>query len=183
MLTQKHENPMSIRSKNALSQTLLKLMMYKPFEDISISDITARAGLSRQTFYTNFQKKEDILIYLLHGLFQRYLDKLTAARPVPENLMIDYFLFLGDSRDFLSLLFRQDLGRLFQDCNRAFFIEDAELLDDLFTCESWQLPYIKASLAGVTYELLYMWITRDQGLSVYVLSSMTRNILKGAIFA
>ncbi len=182
MLTQKHENPMSVRSKNALSQALLKLMMYKPFNEIAISDVTGRAGLSRQTFYTNFQKKDDILVYLLHGLFQRYLDKLTAARPVPENLLIDYFLFWGDSRDFLSLLFRQDLGYLFQNCNRAFFIEDTDVLNDLFTCEPWQLPYIKASLAGVTYELLYMWITRDQGLTVDVLSGLTRNLLGGKLF-
>lgn len=183
MLTDKRENPMAIRSKNALSQTLLKLMMYKPFSQIAITDITARAGLSRQTFYTNFQRKEDILIYLLHGLFRRYLDKITAACPVPENLMIDYFLFWGDSRDFLSLLFSQDLGYLFQDCNRAFFVEDTAVLDPLFHCEPWQLPYIKASLAGVTYELLTMWITRDQGLPVDALTGLTRNLLNGALFA
>lgn len=183
MLTDKRENPMSVRSKNALSQTLLKLMLYKPFDDIAITDITARAGLSRQTFYTNFERKEDILVYLIHGLFRRYLDKLAAARPVPDNLMIDYFLYWGESRDFLSLLFRQNMGRLFQDCNRAFFVEDTGILDDLFHCESWQLPYIKASLAGITYELLYMWITRDQGLSVDTLTGLTRNLLNGALFA
>lgn len=182
MLTAKKENPMAIRSKNALSQTLLKLMMYKPFEEIAITDITARAGLSRQTFYTNFERKEDILVYLLHGLYRRYLDKITAARPVPDNLLIDYFLFWGDSRDFLSLLFRQNMGYLFQDANRAFFIEDTDILNDLFHCESWQLPYIKASLAGITYELLYMWITRDQGLSVDTLTALTRNLLHGALF-
>lgn len=183
MLTQKRENPMAVRSKNALSQVLLKLMMYKPFAEITISDLTSRAGLSRQTFYTNFQRKEDILVYLLHGLYQRYLDKITAARPVPDNLLIDYFIFWGDSRDFLSLLFRQNMGYLFQDANRAFFVEDTGILDDMFKCEPWQLPYIKASLAGITYELLNMWITRDQGLSVDTLTGLTRNLLRGALFA
>ena len=91
MLETRYENPMAIRSKNALSEALLKLMMYKPFRDVTVSDITGRAGLSRQTFYTNFQKKEDILIYLIQGLFRRYLDKITQVRPVPENLLIDYF--------------------------------------------------------------------------------------------
>ncbi len=182
MLTQKRENPMSVRSKNALAEMLLKLMMYKPFGEISISDITGRAGLSRQTFYTNFQKKEDILVYLLHGLFQRYLDRLLAARPAAEELLIDYFIFWGDSRDFLSLLFRQNMGYIFQDCNRAFFIEDTDGLNAIFTCEDWQLPYIKASIAGVTYELLYMWITRDRGLTVDVLTGLARNLLAGKMF-
>ncbi len=183
MLERKYENPMAIRSKNALSETLLKLMMYKPFKEITISDITERAGLSRQTFYTNFQKKEDILVYLLHGLFRRYLDKITRVRPVPENLLIDYFLFWGDSRDFLTLLYKQDMGYLFQECNRAFFLEDTDMLNDMFTCEEWQLPYIKASIAGVTHELLFMWLTRDQGLSVDRLGTMTRNLLDGRLFA
>lgn len=183
MLEKKYENPMAIRSKNALSETLLKLMMYRPFKEITVSDLTERAGLSRQTFYTNFQRKEDILIYLLHGLFQRYQDKIAAVRPVPENLLIDYFLFWGDSREFLTLLFKQDMGYLFQDCNRSFFIEDTDILDDLFTCEPWQLPYIKAAIAGITYELLTMWLTQDQGLTVERLSHLTRNLLGGKLFA
>jgi len=183
MLKNKRENPMAIRSKNALSSALLKLMINKDFKDISISDITERAGLSRQTFYTNFEKKEDILLYLLHGLFSRYHERLARSTPVPENLLIDYFIFWGDSRDFLTLLFKQKMGYLFQDCNRAFFIEDTAILDDIFTAEDWQLPYIKAGLAGISYELLYIWITEDQGLSVDVLNSMTTNLLGGKIFA
>ena len=183
MLVQKRENPSSIRSKNALAEALLKLMLYKPYGDITVSNLTERARLSRQAFYTNFQKKDDVIIYLLHGLYRRYLDKLEETVPAAEQLLIDYFIFWGDSRDFLSLLFRQDLGYIFQNCNRAFFIEDTQILDDLFTCEDWQMPYVKAALAGVTYELLYMWLTKDQGLSVDVLSAMTRNLLGGTMFA
>ena len=183
MLTQKRENPMAVRSKNALASSLLELMMRRHYSDISISDITEYAGLSRQTFYTNFQKKDDILIYLIRRLFQKYHNMLTASKPVPENLIIDYFIFWGDSKDFLALLFKHDLGYIFQNCNRAFFVDDTDSLNDLFTAEDWQLPYIKASLAGVTYELLLMWITREQGLSVDVLNAITINLLGGKMFA
>ena len=37
------ENPMSIRSKNALGTALLKLMISRELEDISIQDITKKA--------------------------------------------------------------------------------------------------------------------------------------------
>ena len=182
MLTDKRENPMAIRSKNALSSALLKLMLAKELSDISISDITSKAGLSRQTFYTNFSCKEDILRYLLMGLFSRYHERLTQSKPEPDNLIIDYFIFWGDSRDFLSLLFRQNLGYLFQDMNRSFFLEDTDCINDLFTSEEWQLPYVKVSIAGITYELLLIWITKEQGLPVSVLSSMTSMLLGGKIF-
>ena len=182
MLTQKRENPMAVRSKNALASSLLELMMRRHYSDISISDITEYAGLSRQTFYTNFQKKDDILIYLIRRLFQKYHNMLTASKPVPENLIIDYFIFWGDSKDFLALLFKHDLGYIFQNCNRAFFVDDTDCLNTLFTAEEWQLPYIKASLAGVTYELLFMWITKDQGLPVGILNAITLNLLGGKLF-
>ena len=97
--------------------------------------------------------------------------------------MIDYFIFWGDSRDFLTLLFKHNLGYLFQEANRSFFVDDTDVLNPIFTAESWQLPYIKASLAGITYELLMIWITKDQGLSVDVLTQMTLNLLGGKIFA
>lgn len=183
MLASKKENPMSIRSKNALSSALLKLMLNRDLNDISVSDITERAGLSRQTFYTNFEKKEDILVYLLHGLFSRYHERLTRSKPVAENLIIDYFIFWGDSRDFLSLLFRRKLGYLFQECNRSFFLEDTDCINDLFSADDWQIPYVKASIAGITYELLLIWITQEQGLPVSILSSMTEKLLGGKIFA
>ena len=97
--TKKRENPMSVRSKSALSQALLSLMLQKDFDYISIQEITNRAGLSRQTFYTNFEKKEDILNYLLSCLFDKYLKQLEAQKITPEYFMIDYLAFWDDSRD------------------------------------------------------------------------------------
>ena len=90
---------MSIRSKNALAEALLALMLREAFDDISISDITDKAFLSRQTFYTNFSKKEDILEYLLDGLFARYQAQLQQGRCEPDNFIVDYFIFWNNSRE------------------------------------------------------------------------------------
>jgi len=178
----KRENPMSVRSKTALSQSLLSLMMKKDFDSISISDITAKSGLSRQTFYTNFNKKEDILVYMIAGLFQRYKTTVAEAKELPSNFIIDYFLFWDKNKDFLSLLFSQNLGYLFQDQNRSFFIEDTEEVDELFDVEAWQYPYIKASIAGFTYELLQLWIKDSLGLGIDVLTTVADNLLSGKLF-
>lgn len=179
----KKVNPMSLRSKNALSQSLLKIMMTKNFDDISISDITDHAGLSRQTFYTNFSKKEDIINYLLGGLFNKYCSRISSEDGLSETFIIDYFIFWDDNKHFLSLLFKQNMGYLFQEKNRRFFIEELKNMDKLFDSPQWQTPYIKASIAGLTYELLWMWIVDDRGLSVNVLTAIAGNILKGKIFS
>lgn len=178
----KRENPMAVRSKNALASALLKLMLRQDFAEISISDITERARLSRQTFYTNFQRKEDILLYLLDGLFARYQEETAQNAPDAEHLIVDYFIFWNSSRDFLSLLFRRGLGHLFQERNRRFFQEASAIPDAMITAEPWQLPYVRASLAGLTYELIRLWVTESEGLSVSVLSAMTIKLLNGGIF-
>lgn len=177
----KHENPMSVRSKNALGTALLKLLMSREPDDISIADITKKAGLSRQTFYTNFRAKEDILVYLVDGLFERYRERVRRMRPAAEELIVDYFIFWGDSREFLSLLFRRGLGGLFQNANRQFFEADG-LPRGIITASEEREPYVRACLAGITFELLYIWMTRDMGLSVNALSGISARLVSGELF-
>ena len=182
MITKKRENPMSVRSKNALAGALIRLMLRRDYNEITISDITGAARLSRQTFYTNFEKKEDILNYLIDGLFAKYREEIRAKPPSPEDILVDYFIFWNENRDFLSLLMRHRLGFLFGDRNRAFFLGESGLLDGMITAEPWQMPYVRVSLAGITYELTRLWITEEEGLPVSTLSSMTSKLLCGGIF-
>lgn len=172
---------MSIRSKNALAESLLKLMIHSPLNEITISDITHRARLSRQTFYTNFSKKEDILYYLVEGLFTRYSKQLSDVQIEPSALLVDYFFYWDQHRDFISLLFNHGQGYIFQEQNRAFF-RNEKTLNTILSLEEWKQPYIRASLAGLTYELLWLWLTDDQGLSIDKLTILAGNLLAGNIF-
>lgn len=49
------------RSIDALRSALLDLIEQKPFDQISIKDITETAGLSYPTFFRRFQSKEELL--------------------------------------------------------------------------------------------------------------------------
>jgi len=178
MAEQKHENPMSVRSKSALAQSLLKLMMTKPFDEISISEITAEAGLARQTFYTNFDRREDILTYLLGGLFERLRQMFAQNGTISGNFIIAYFIFWDKNREFLSLLYSRGLGYIFSDRNRWFFQSEFPLV-----CEKRQEPYIRTCLAGLTGELVRLWLTSGDGLSIEELSNVAENLLEGRIFA
>ncbi len=176
-----YENPMSIRSKNALAESLLKLMIFTPIKDITISDITHRARLSRQTFYTNFSKKEDILKYLVDGLFSRYSTHLMDLKTDPSSFLVDYFFYWDQHKDFLTLLFRHKQGYIFQEQNRAFFRNEIAL-STILNIEDWKESYIRASLAGLTFELMWLWLTDDEGLSIDRLTILAKNLLAGDIF-
>lgn len=47
---------------DCIYQALVQLMETKPYEDITITDITKKAGVSRMAYYRNYREKDDILI-------------------------------------------------------------------------------------------------------------------------
>ena len=57
-------------TKSALCDSLKKLCEQKPFDKISISDITGECGLNRQSFYYHFQDKYDLLEYCVKNIEQ-----------------------------------------------------------------------------------------------------------------
>ncbi len=71
----------TIRSKKELSLSLELLLQEKDFVDISIKEIAERAMVSKNTFYNNFDTKEE----LLDQLFLRYLDNIKVAEIFDEG--------------------------------------------------------------------------------------------------
>jgi len=53
-------------TKKAIANGLKKLLKIKPFEKITISDITNQCGLNRQTFYYHFQDKYDLVNWIYY---------------------------------------------------------------------------------------------------------------------
>ena len=58
----------NLHVKTSIINALIDLMKEKNFDAISVSEITARAGVSRVSYYRNFDSKEDILIGSLNDL-------------------------------------------------------------------------------------------------------------------
>ena len=56
----KHE-----KTKQAIAAGFKSLMNEKAFDKITVSDITSRCGLNRQTFYYHFQDKYDLFTWIL----------------------------------------------------------------------------------------------------------------------
>lgn len=56
----------SILTKKAIAAALKELTATKPFDKISISDITKTCGLNRQTFYYHFQDKYELLSWIYY---------------------------------------------------------------------------------------------------------------------
>lgn len=51
-----------LRTRRALREALVTLILEKGFEAVSIQDVADRADVGRSTFYTHFADKEDLLL-------------------------------------------------------------------------------------------------------------------------
>lgn len=49
-------------TRQYITNALIKLMQIKDYKDITISEITEKAGVGRVTYYRNFKSKEDIIV-------------------------------------------------------------------------------------------------------------------------
>jgi AcrR family transcriptional regulator len=72
----KRKNVTTQMMKEYIAESLLLLMRNKAYAEISISDITNKAGVNRSTYYRNFSSKEEIVKFyfssLLHGYSEEY---------------------------------------------------------------------------------------------------------------
>lgn len=106
-------NRQSERSKKWMEEALFQLMREKRFQEITVTDITERAGISRLTFYRNFETKESVLYHYFGRLFEEYLTELKERAPCSlETALVLCFDKWRAHRPESDLLLRDDLGTI-----------------------------------------------------------------------
>ena len=63
-------------TKNCIMDALVQLMHTKDYNDITITDITKRAGVSRMSYYRNYKSKDDILLDYMYRILKEYVEDL-----------------------------------------------------------------------------------------------------------
>lgn len=80
----------SLRTRQALGDALVELMMQKGYDDISIKDIIDHANVGRSTFYAHFMDKDELfssqLDRLMDLLNQHIPQKLSSGNPFFPSL-------------------------------------------------------------------------------------------------
>lgn len=74
--------------KAYMSESLLLLMGKKKYAEITIAEITEKAGVNRSTYYRNFTSKEDIIKFYLEQIMNDYL----AEYETMENKSFEIYI-------------------------------------------------------------------------------------------
>ena len=158
--------------KESITEALLRLMNKKNFYEISITEITKLAGVSRISFYRNFNSKEDVLI---KHMYDRSVTSFTAlqATNVRERL-IGLFKVTDELGDILDLLYSQELSHLFL----QYFAVTVGAKPEQKNAEAFQ----SSIMMGICFGSLDEWIKRGRKESpeemVDILQSAMRRCLE-----
>lgn len=106
--------------KYSMYEALLNLLERKNFSAITVSDITSEAGVSRMSFYRNYESIEDILVEHLNEVVGEYWkEDMEYLIPECENVyygkayMIHCFQFFYRHHEFIDTLISCGMGDLF----------------------------------------------------------------------
>lgn len=103
------ENPSVTRSRTLIAGAFLALLQERPYAQITITDLCARAGVSRRTFYRNFESLTGVLDRIADDLYQEFLRSDPGpGGTVPEHLLC-LFTFVRRHSDLFVALYQNDL--------------------------------------------------------------------------
>ena len=76
-------------SKSLIVQSLLYLMRKKSFHEIKITEICNKAGVSRLSYYRNFESKEDIVLYYFNDNFEKIMERIIKMENISYKQLIE----------------------------------------------------------------------------------------------
>lgn len=93
--------------KYTLSDAAKHLMQTEDLEKISVAAICRQAGVSRQSFYRNFQDKFDLVNWCFEKLAEKSFKQMGVSCTLKEGLVMK-FTFLQKEKAFFTQAFKSD---------------------------------------------------------------------------
>jgi AcrR family transcriptional regulator len=114
-MQEKNEDRRIQRTRKALQDALLALILEKGYEAVTIQDVIDRANVGRSTFYLHFQDKDALFFSefeTLRTLFERHLLSQPMMDTSPWNLSLAMFRHAQENRQLYTALAGKQGGNL-----------------------------------------------------------------------
>lgn len=145
--------------KEAITLSTLNLIQKKELNRISISEIIKMAGVSRSSFYRNFETKEQVLILYIQKKYRDYFENELSAIASGEIVEMNEFLkkrfrFVKENQNFFIALRKNNL------LEYVFEHMEPELSNFLSGNVALCSPYYLALFSGACAAIARCWIDR-----------------------
>lgn len=175
------KNPTALQSQNLITEALLALMEEEPFQKITIKAVCAHAGVSRQTFYSLFENKEEVIGRRLDQLFEEYRKRFIEEKRAYTicSLCDSIMECFVEQKKLLSLLVENHLDTLAREKSEAYLLH----LDNIFHAYDHEdRDYAISFLAGAIISMVVYVIRKDDFTDSRKISNLVQKIITGQYF-
>ncbi len=152
------------QSKEKIVNALLIIMKQYDFREITVTQISQEAGLSRKTFYRLFASKEEVLDFLAEGLYKECLAKIKPMQIHHYWEFVQcYFDFWEERKDLILLFKRNNLLYFLFEGSYKYSFQIFELIrsKEVAHTFSLSLPYMLAYSVGGMHSMLLKWVENN----------------------
>lgn len=139
-------------TQESIETALLMLIEEKKFSSITITEITAKAGVSRNAYYRNYSSKEDILRNVFHRADNLVLDKVsTFLTDDSFNAYLELFQAVLENANIFKIILNADMaGQFSEEMNHRF-------TDDI-PKNNYLERYRKLFWLGALHNVIFQWL-------------------------
>ncbi len=151
----RRKNTTKYMMKQYISESLLLLMENKRYSDISIEEITQKAGVNRSTYYRNFSSKEEVIKFFIEEIMNAFIENYSNMKSKSLftylNSLFEYFYKFKAQ---LILIYQNELFYVALEVfNRIFEKQQPQKFSD--NKELYGLYY---HIGGI-YNFFILWLT------------------------
>jgi AcrR family transcriptional regulator len=160
------QNGQPKRTRSYIFDALLLLMDEKPYNKITVSDITKKAGIARQTFYRHYNKKSDIIEqYLMESLTAENSE--SGKKKFSLVLTFDLGYMISHKEELLKIMLNINIENLFYSRFQKWADDLIDSYKDELSAEEYVLYRYRVyhQLVGTMY-ILGDWLKNDMPLPV-----------------
>lgn len=146
------KHPANLFVRDCITKALFKLMKKKNYHDISISELVKTAGVSRNSFYRNYQSVDDILCqYLIEKASAWWAGFIANPNKYP-HVIAEMFRHFLDMKEEINILYKAGLSHILMlhivSCGKESLTGEIS--------NAYQTAFMSGGLCGLTNE----WILR-----------------------
>ena len=165
------------QQQKIFEQTFLQMMLENHYDEITISDLCRRAGLSRKIFYRLYEKKADILYSMIDRALME-VDYYVPEESVGPGELHRFFAYWKHKKDLLDVLLRHQNSSLLTDRAIRFAMREIGSPVRKFGLDEDQGRYetVVFYLSGI-FSVLLTWHAQGYNQSIDELAALMMDLL------
>ena len=138
--------------KECITTALIGMMDRKAFDNITITELVKEAGVSRVSFYRNFESKKDVLEKYMDILINEWgkdFEEQNDPSYLSESLVRHYYKY----KEFYSLLYKHDLSyMIYENLRKATKWMRHQIILSVMQSPLWREVFLGGLMSGSDWE-------------------------------